>query len=85
MAEAKTAAKTARTARKTAKSAPKAQKTARKTVKCEGFKGLNVRKEPGFDAEVVKVLEYGEKVDVSEEKLGWSKVDGGWCLSSHLA
>lgn len=54
------------------------------TVKCDGFKGINLRKAPSKNAPVVGVLDHGAKVRVESVENGWVKVDGGYCMAKFL-
>lgn len=54
------------------------------TVKCDGFKGINLRKAPSKNAPVVGVLDHLSKVRAESVENGWAKVDGGYCMAKFL-
>ena len=64
--------------------APEAPEPREMTVKCDGFKGINLRKAPSKNAPVVGVLDHGAKVRVESVENGWAKVDGGYCMAKFL-
>lgn len=43
--------------------------------------GLNVRKEPRLDAEILTALEYGTAINVYDAKEGWYNIGYGWVFS----
>lgn len=45
---------------------------------------LNVRKEAKKDAEIVKLLKNGEKIEILGEKGSFYKIDGGYCMKSFV-
>lgn len=49
--------------------------------------GLNLRTEPSMDAEVIRIMPYGEMVtqDVEKAPSGWIAVKGGgFCMKQYL-
>ena len=63
---------------------PEAPEPRTMTVKCDGFKGINLRKAPSKNAPVVGVLDHGAKVRAESVENGWAKVDGGYCMAKFL-
>lgn len=62
---------------------PMKKKVEEKTVdtvigKVIASNGLNVRKAPNMDADIVKTLDFEEKVELLEQKHGWGKLKDGW-------
>lgn len=55
------------------------------TVKVTATNGLNVRKGPGVQYSVVRVLKRSEKVEVIEEKSGWGNIKAGWINLKYTA
>lgn len=83
--EGATAAQIAKLIAESGKDAPKETKHAVKTVKCDGFKALNVRVGPSKSAPVCGELANGAKVEVLSAGDGWAKVDGGFVAAEYLA
>ena len=55
------------------------------TVKVTASNGLNVRKGPGVQYSVVRVLKRSKKVEVIEEKSGWGNIKTGWINLKYTA
>ena len=53
-------------------------------MQVKGGVRLRVREEPTTEAAIVRKIEPGKRVYVSEERDGWCKVSGGWCMSEYL-
>jgi len=45
---------------------------------------LNVRSGPGISYPVMKVLRFGDDVNVLDSVNGWAKIDGGWVSEDWL-
>lgn len=48
------------------------------------LKKLNLREEPSTDAEIVRVMEAGEKIMVVYEEGEWAATEEGFCMKKFL-
>lgn len=62
---------------------PKKKEPAAKEMTVIGGR-LNVREQPTKASKVLKVLEDGAKVKVTEVKNGWAATEGGWVVVQFL-
>ena len=53
---------------------------AKKKVKVTYKHGLNVRKKPDLESEVVAVLPFKAEMEVTDEKNGFGKIENGWIM-----
>ncbi len=51
-----------------------------KKVKATYKHGLNVRKKPDIESEVVEVKPFNAEMEVTEEKSGFGKIKNGWIM-----
>lgn len=45
---------------------------------------LNVRKEPTLNAEVIRILNGGDVVEILEDGAEWVKISDGYCMKKFL-
>lgn len=45
---------------------------------------LNVRKNPTFNAEIVRVLNEGDVIEILEDGAEWVKISDGYCMKQFL-
>lgn len=45
---------------------------------------LNVRKNPTFNAEIVRVLNGGDVIEILEDGAEWVKISDGYCMKQFL-
>lgn len=45
---------------------------------------LNVRKEPAFNAEIIRILNGGDVVEILEDGAEWVKISDGYCMKKFL-